>query len=46
MDELISEMSNLIYHIAHEFTSNSDLINDLYMNTFFHICTYKHMMKT
>ena len=30
MDELISEMSNLIYHIAHEFTSNSDLINDLY----------------
>lgn len=30
MEELINEMSSLIYKIAREFTTNNDLINDLY----------------
>lgn len=30
MDELINSMSNLIYHIAREFTTENDLINELY----------------
>lgn len=30
MEEIISSMSNLIYHIARELTSNPDLINELY----------------
>ena len=30
MDKLIEDMNNLIYHIAREFTSNTDLINELY----------------
>lgn len=30
MEEIINEMSNLIYKIAHDFTNDSDLVDELY----------------
>ena len=30
MEDLISSMSNMIYHIARQFTNNDDLIKELY----------------